>query len=561
MNQVPTTTTAASADSTLTSAEMLSRQQEQLRKLHPQNNTATAPQPKSTATNNGTGIESSTTNQNATIAAVVAGSYNPRSGSTTQPPPSLAALTPLKRSQSLPEKKVEPSLSTSNHTISTDITSSATIPTSETAKSLEQTTTTQRDSNSTHNNGFTSTTNNDSSPSSPIALNNNNKSPGNSHGAIGGNVIGGTIIGSHQTLSNVSAPATGSLIGSSNYSAFGTGNGIGIIGGIGSDGKGVTMAKGSFGPSDIGGPSFLNGQNGDTNNTIGGGLIPSSQQSQWGGGNNKDFSSVFGSGNLLGSNNGLGGFGSSGIWAGENQQRPQGNNNNNFHNNGVIGSKNNGEFGNGVDLSKQNLFQSDRSSNSGSSTLASMLGIELPTGVGSLRDSLWASSTPVRPPPSVSGKSGSSNPTPIGSGMNKAFGDVIIGGNNVQPSGGLPIGGYGSSIGGGGFGSGNSSDVALLQSLLPGVHITSGNAYQPAAPNSNTFGQSGWGSLPNASQPTNRGNQTPMDNNARMKQQQLQNQQQQQQLDTWGNGGFYSSGFGSQSSNNNQKQSQSSNIW
>jgi CCR4-NOT transcription complex subunit 4 len=116
-------------------------------------------------------------------------------------------------------------------------------------------------------------------------------------------------------------------------------------------------------------------------------------------------------------------------------------------------------------------------SNSGSSALASMLGINLPTGSGSLREasSLWnGPASSQNPAPSLYGESGagvigSANRTPGGGG-------IAIGGGG----GGMPNGGLRSSISMP-PGSGNNSDIALLQSLLPGVHITSGNAKQPAA--------------------------------------------------------------------------------
>lgn len=120
---------------------------------------------------------------------------------------------------------------------------------------------------------------------------------------------------------------------------------------------------------------------------------------------------------------------------------------------------------------------------SGSSTLASMLGIELPTGTGSLRESLWKSSIPV--PSSFNGpRSNGPIPTPIGAGI-KTKGTVIIGNSpNINGVEGIPLCQYRSS--GSAFHNsyGNNNDIVLLQSLLPGVHITSGNAYKPAAPNS-----------------------------------------------------------------------------
>jgi hypothetical protein len=117
------------------------------------------------------------------------------------------------------------------------------------------------------------------------------------------------------------------------------------------------------------------------------------------------------------------------------------------------------------------------SSNSGSSTLASILGVNLPTGTGSRRESsttLWKAPSEA-PIVSLNGSSvatpgviGSSKRAP-GSGM-----AVVKGGSGMPYSSGdfrgsVPVGG------------GNNSDIALLQSLLPGVHITSG---QPATPTS-----------------------------------------------------------------------------
>jgi len=106
----------------------------------------------------------------------------------------------------------------------------------------------------------------------------------------------------------------------------------------------------------------------------------------------------------------------------------------------------------------------------GSSALASMLGINLPTGSGSLRESssLWG--TPGEQAP-ISSLNGNSFPMQgvIGSGpsnpSNGLIGGVTIGGGHAPMGAG--------TIGGGG----NKSDIALLQSLLPGVHITSGGGY------------------------------------------------------------------------------------
>ena len=112
---------------------------------------------------------------------------------------------------------------------------------------------------------------------------------------------------------------------------------------------------------------------------------------------------------------------------------------------------------------------------SGSSALASMLGINLPTGSGSLREStsLWSGPAPGSQPP-IASLNGNSLPSQgviggnSGAGGNHSaglIGGVAIGGNRLPSS---------NAFGGGNVG--NTSDIALLQSLLPGVHITSGGA-------------------------------------------------------------------------------------
>ena len=144
----------------------------------------------------------------------------------------------------------------------------------------------------------------------------------------------------------------------------------------------------------------------------------------------------------------------------------------------------------GTSLLGNNSFEDNKKS--GSSALASMLGIELPTGTGTLRDSLWESSTPVTASISTL-KNNTPNPAPIGSGM-RGSSDLIIGGgtNFNSSSGHIPIGGYGLSMIGGNIGNNNNDDVRLLERLLPGVHITSSNAQQPSAPNTNSnFGGGG----------------------------------------------------------------------
>ena len=119
-----------------------------------------------------------------------------------------------------------------------------------------------------------------------------------------------------------------------------------------------------------------------------------------------------------------------------------------------------------------------------SSALASLLGINLPTGSGSLHESLW-SSAPQQPhgpsPLSALNQSvmmqnphfRSNNNMPIGGVSSGSLSrSANIGGSSLI--GGVPIAGVASSASGSFAGSNTkNSDIALLQSLLPGVHITS----------------------------------------------------------------------------------------
>ncbi|KAL3924030.1 MAG: hypothetical protein SGILL_001294 [Bacillariaceae sp.] len=138
---------------------------------------------------------------------------------------------------------------------------------------------------------------------------------------------------------------------------------------------------------------------------------------------------------------------------------------------------------------------------SGSSALASMLGINLPTGSGSLHEStnLWSGSAPGPQPP-IAALNGNSMPIPGviggngGNPNNGLIGGVAIGGNN-RPS---------DTFGGGG----NKSDIALLQSLLPGVHITSGGVGNPTGE---------WSSAPGTQQPP-RGGSVPLTGDPRQQQ-------------------------------------------
>ncbi len=131
----------------------------------------------------------------------------------------------------------------------------------------------------------------------------------------------------------------------------------------------------------------------------------------------------------------------------------------------------------------------------GSSALASILGINLPTGSGSLRESsdLWGKPmTPVHAP--ISALHGGSLPSQgvIGAGLSHQHSGLI---------GGLPIGAgpvpmNQTPIGGGG----NKSDIALLQSLLPGVHITSGSPYNQGGGFGTIGGGGEWHAAPGSNQ-------------------------------------------------------------
>jgi hypothetical protein len=119
------------------------------------------------------------------------------------------------------------------------------------------------------------------------------------------------------------------------------------------------------------------------------------------------------------------------------------------------------------------VFPSSPNGNS-SSALASLLGISLPTGSGSLQESssLWLSA----PSAQVAPQEARSHLSALNGGVGASH-DFY--GNRSAPSGssligGVPIGTSSAGFPGGGGGS-NVNDITLLQSLLPGVHITSGS--------------------------------------------------------------------------------------
>lgn len=167
-------------------------------------------------------------------------------------------------------------------------------------------------------------------------------------------------------------------------------------------------------------------------------------------------------------------------------------------------------------------------SNSGlnsSSALASILGINLPTGSGSLQESLWSPSPHQHTGPSplsmlnestiqenqynqsqqFNGGMGSQLRTGVGPLQPPIQNTSIIGNRGQARSSSnnnVPIGAGPGMIGGSGSSQVNSfnqqhqqqSDIALLQILLPGVHITSDHNDS----NSLRGGVPGWGSEPSA---------------------------------------------------------------
>lgn len=518
---------SSKSDASLTPAEMLSRQQEQLRKMHPQNI--------STSTSTNSGSNSSTIQ--ATAASVVAGVHS--TNRATAPPPAphttLTALTPLKRSASSSEKNKQTLLSSNDPVLDSNLKLS----------SLKNNSISNNITNSPTNNGMPSTLS--SIENGPIGAS-----------AIGGTIIGGNMMNANSgiigsigprsssfSIGGISENGGTSIIGKAPIKPSNNDNIVGgqTIGGFGSHGSNAVLG------SDLFSPSLLSG-GGDHN--------------QWGFGVNSNNNNS-GSHRLFGVNDNFGAIGGQGIWGNESSEKtisstgfPSNDNHlGNISNNGLHSTASNGN---------ENSFNM-----SGSSALASMLGIQLPTGVGTLRDSLWASSTPVRSPQTIM-KSNAPAPNPIGSGMKKANDGVIIGGGQF-PVEGMQNPTFGNSNNAAG---GNTSDIKLLQSLLPGVHITSGNAYQPAAPsnmhvnrdmnNNNNAGGIGWGvfgpsqtsnKIHMQSQPQPQGHHAHIGVGSLMQ----QSAQSEHRNDMWGGGKIYSSdSSGAIGENKNQKQN-GSNIW
>lgn len=197
---------------------------------------------------------------------------------------------------------------------------------------------------------------------------------------------------------------------------------------------------------------------------------------------------LFGAGSL-GGVNGIWGEGSSNFLnPNHSDNRAPGSNNPNRS------SESTSAVGGGVIMEPNHPFPVD----SGSSALASMLGIDLPTGSGSLRDNALnfptapqnnfynSNAIPIQAPSSSNNTLWNSNNinTAEQSNQYNNRNQGVIGSSPHRINSNGAVGGV--AIGGGrGYSNlaSTNNDIALLQSLLPGVHITSGSAHQPAAPN------------------------------------------------------------------------------
>ena len=304
-----------------------------------------------------------------------------------------------------------------------------------------------------------------------------------SHSSIGSGASKGEV----STISSSKPTSTGIIIGGSASGEIGPG-GLG-----GSNLMGSPLFGGGFSASNLGGmgsigppPSAMDFGSATGSGVLGGqplsaGLIGGTSLGAHHPGNSFQLDSVLGSapnhsgGDKWGAigggpsqNNTIGGsaaLSSGGLgWEGEDKR----------FNPAPIGPRN----GQSSDVGGVSLFGTNQNGFSngggGSSALASMLGIELPTGSGSLRQ---ASGSSLFGPPGQAPIGGldtapnSNRPSVIGSNPR---GMQPIG----APGGGRAVNGFG---GVGAVGGGNNNDVALLQSLLPGVNITSGNAYRQSA--------------------------------------------------------------------------------
>ena len=685
------TRSLSASASTPSAAEKLSKQQEQLRRLHPQNKASTS---NTISKKNGGPINESTslssgTSPGTTAASVVAGGTSTSSASSHSIPPfqsthtPLTSLTPLKRSSSTSSSntKDKSSIAGKNNSIV-----SKSIP-GIMSNASQSTATSIRPSNDINNvqlppnlpvpQGLT--------PSAQAALleqrreslaaaakqqeerllamrkngNNKNLAPGfisNDINIESNNYIGGSIlVGGISSKSN-----SGTVIGSSNKGVSsglssaesnnptvlgsnfgGGGSGLSLPGiSVNKDGFSSSLTLGSGGSSrlkqsddDINTGSntsnasrLIGGKNSNFYNFNGATqrqqnlqISPFSGQERWIE-NENSLSSTYSGGSLFGNSPYLG---RAGIWGNEGQnvvgsgQSSLTSNalSQNSHpyagfppgsssigpnrSNGLHEQSNKDQIGRqtigGGNILGNNPFAGE----TGSSTLASMLGINLPTGSGSLRESnlsigsnalaaahnrnstsfsslrsghytghgttnhesLWDKSQKQIPEGSGfhnpgnyrSRTNSTSSQGAIGTNSNRnELNNGVVGGMTI--SGGVgPVGGYRSHLNSNGS---ESSDIALLQSLLPGVHITSGNAHQPAASMSNmSAAPVGW-NAPNTG-PTITQNNV-IGRHVSSNNDELSSGNYNEKADSWGN---VSSLYGSNANVQQQNMSTRSSIW
>lgn len=160
-----------------------------------------------------------------------------------------------------------------------------------------------------------------------------------------------------------------------------------------------------------------------------------------------------------------------------------------------------GQSVNGV-IGGQRLTSGHNGGSNSTSALASILGINIPTGSGSLHESssLWSPQPQQSFGPSaismLNSSSISTHPNSMDmlmAGNQSGMGNTLSSGNGSSLIGGMTIGGgmHGGYGVPGPIGGGNSkNDIALLQSLLPGVHITT-DSNNPMLGFNNA--NSGWG--------------------------------------------------------------------
>lgn len=307
------------------------------------------------------------------------------------------------------------------------------------------------------------------SPPSPVSLpnagsnNSNNSARAPLNGAVaeqqkksGLSSLGGEVIAAPVVKAPVAVGAIGSAFGGPHQRGPAP-VGSGALNGLGSSGGGDILGGRPIGLSGLGGDVFTGPL---TTGNIGPRSAIGSGVDKWGSNPNNQFS---GSG-ALNSGPGQPIGPSGGLWGG-----PGGGGSNLPGVGGQIGG---GVIG-GSQMSHGSPFGAPGpGGGSGSSALANILGINLPTGSGSLRETsnLWPPGQQPQQPTPLSFLNGSPMPMPQ---------QGVIGRSNGGSSGligGVPIGGnHGVGNQPGAIGSSNKNDIALLQSLLPEVHITSGN--------------------------------------------------------------------------------------